>query len=171
MWRIPIVPQELLLKMNSNSPFTSVGQITGFVNMMNDYAFQNPNLQKFIHSTDLHFDVVINEEFFADSFLIFAHKYNAPIITMCEFWQWVNDFEVLKNHSIYLFFYFLYEGPFGITNQIDSQMGLMTPLSIAAHWVNMIHAEWYKVPIIIMKWYYRCCHTRTIWLSISDGIT
>lgn len=52
---------------------------------MNQHAFENPNVQKLIHSTDLHYDVVINEEFFADSFLMFAHKFKAPIITICEY--------------------------------------------------------------------------------------
>lgn len=51
---------------------------------MNEYAFENSNVQKLIHSTNLHYDVVINEEFFADSFLMFAHKFKAPLITMCK---------------------------------------------------------------------------------------
>lgn len=72
------------MTMNSNSPFRSIGELTSFVHMMNEYAFENPNVQKLIHSNDKHFDVVINEEFFADSFLMFAHKFKAPIITMCE---------------------------------------------------------------------------------------
>lgn len=71
--------------MNSNSPFTAVAQITSFINTMNDYAFQSANVQQFIHRTDLHFDVVINEEFFGDSFLMFAHKFKAPIVTMCKY--------------------------------------------------------------------------------------
>lgn len=70
--------------MNENSPFTSVEQRGSFLNMMNDYSLNNVNVQKLIHSTDLHFDVVINEEFWADSFLMFAHKFKAPIITICE---------------------------------------------------------------------------------------
>lgn len=52
---------------------------------MNDYALNNVNVQKLIHSTDLHFDVFINEEFWADSFLLFAYKFKAPIVTICEF--------------------------------------------------------------------------------------
>lgn len=79
------VPQDLLLKMNANSIFASIGQIHEFVHAMNRYAFENSNVQKLIHSTDFQFDVIINEEFFADSFLMFAHKYEAPIITMCEY--------------------------------------------------------------------------------------
>lgn len=71
--------------MNSNSIFISLNQIQGFVHAMNEYAFENANIQKFIHSSEYHFDVIINEEFFADSFLMFAHKFKAPMITICEY--------------------------------------------------------------------------------------
>lgn len=78
------------------------------LNVMNAYALESPNVQKLIHSTDQHFDVIINEDFFGDSFLMFAHKFKAPTITIC---------------------------PFGITNYVDENMGLITPMSIAPHWV------------------------------------
>lgn len=79
-----LVPQELLLKMNANSIFVALSQVQGFVNAMNQYAFENVNVQKFIHSTEFEFDVIINEEFFADSFLMFGHKFKAPLITICK---------------------------------------------------------------------------------------
>lgn len=78
--------------MNTNSIFTSIDQLPDFVHKMNEYAFENANVQKLIHSTNLHFDVVINEEFFADSFLMFAHKFKAPVITMCEYLRKYFDF-------------------------------------------------------------------------------
>lgn len=56
-----------------------------FSKVFNSYAFESDNVQKFIHSTGLHFDVIINEDFFADSFLMFAHKFKAPIVTICPF--------------------------------------------------------------------------------------
>lgn len=103
------VPVEDLFKMGEEqSPFHFINDMPSFSNVMNAYAFENANVQKLIHSTDLHFDVIINEEFFADSFLMFAHKYNAPTITLC---------------------------PFGISNHVDQQQGLMTPWSIAPFWV------------------------------------
>lgn len=79
------VPQEALLTMGEQTPFSFISDMASFPNVMNAYAFENPNVQKLIHSTDLHFDVIINEEFFADSFLMFAHKFKAPIVTICEY--------------------------------------------------------------------------------------
>lgn len=70
--------------MSETSPFSVIGDMSSFTNVMNAYALENPNVQKLIHSTDLHFDIVINEEFFAESFLMFAHKFKAPIVTICE---------------------------------------------------------------------------------------
>lgn len=84
-----------------------INMLKNFPRMMNPYAFENPNVQKFIHSTGLHFDVVISEEFFADSFLMFAHQFQAPIITIC---------------------------PFGSPDWFDRQTGLLTPYSHVPHW-------------------------------------
>jgi glucuronosyltransferase len=47
------------------------------------YVLQQENIQKLIHSTDLHFDVVIVEAFDSECFLGFAHKFEAPIIQVC----------------------------------------------------------------------------------------
>lgn len=79
------VPQDILLQMNADNPFMTIVNMASFTSFMNSYSFGNPNVQKLIHSTDQHFDVVINEEFFADSWLMFAHKFKAPIITICEY--------------------------------------------------------------------------------------
>lgn len=42
-------------------------------------------VQELIHSTDLHFDVIILEAFFSDCFLPFGYKFKAPIIKFCTF--------------------------------------------------------------------------------------
>lgn len=78
------VPQEMLLTLGDTSLFQFIPDMSRITNAMNAYAFENSNVQKLIHSTDQHFDIVINEEFFADSFLMFAHKFKAPIITICK---------------------------------------------------------------------------------------
>lgn len=49
-----------------------------------DFAMNNKNVQKLIHSDDIHFDLVINEEIYHDSFLMFGHKFNAPMVTICK---------------------------------------------------------------------------------------
>lgn len=77
--------QSEFLKMASASVFHSLNNLKRFPRIWNPYALENANVQKFIHSTGLHYDLIINEEFFGDSFLMFAHKFKAPIITICEF--------------------------------------------------------------------------------------
>lgn len=66
------------------SPFLSVFEYTEFCEISADYALSTANIQKFLKRKDLHFDLVINEEFFHDSFLMFAHKFNAPLVTISE---------------------------------------------------------------------------------------
>lgn len=60
-----------------------------------EHALNDPNIRKFIHRTDLHFDLVINEEFFQDSISMFAHKFKAPQITICK--------TILTNNCLLLF--------------------------------------------------------------------
>lgn len=55
----------------------------GFTNIWNLHNIESHASQKLINSTQ-HFDVMINEEFFGDSFLMFAHKFKVPIVTICE---------------------------------------------------------------------------------------
>lgn len=102
------VKQEEFLNRASGSIFSGVHILRDMPKVWNTYAFENQNVQKFIHSTGLHFDLVINEEFFGDSFLMFGHKFKAPIVTIC---------------------------PFGIPEFIDRQQGLLTPSSFVPHWV------------------------------------
>lgn len=49
-----------------------------------EYGLNHPNVQRIIHSKDLHFDLIINEDMFHESWLMFAYKFNAPIVTICE---------------------------------------------------------------------------------------
>lgn len=46
------------------------------------YALENTNVQQFIEQDDTDFDLVISEQFFQEAFLMFAHKYRAPIVTI-----------------------------------------------------------------------------------------
>ena len=49
------------------------------------YVLQQDSIQKLIHSTDLHFDVVIVEAFINECFLGFTHKFQAPLIQVCPY--------------------------------------------------------------------------------------
>lgn len=79
------VPQESLLEMGNTSPFKVIAQSIQRLGVINNYVFQSANVQKFIHSSNFQFDVVINEDFFGESFLMFAYKFKAPIVTICEY--------------------------------------------------------------------------------------
>lgn len=56
-----------------------------YVKNSSEYGLKTSNVQRIIHSKDLHFDLVINADFFHESWLMFAHKFNAPIVTICKF--------------------------------------------------------------------------------------
>lgn len=77
------------LKKNQGSEIVAslfgISQMKTFASIVKPNTFENPNVQKFINSKGLHFDLVINEEFFGDSYLMFAHKFKAPIITIVPF--------------------------------------------------------------------------------------
>jgi hypothetical protein len=66
------------------------------------YVLQQESVQTFNHSTDLHFDVVIDEAFVNECFLGFAHKFQAPKIQVSFYAgescmaDWVRD---LKPYS------------------------------------------------------------------------
>lgn len=68
------------------SAFSSLDVLYLFSKSWNSHALEDKNVQKLINSTGLHFDVVILEEFFIDSFLMFGHKFKAPVVTICKFY-------------------------------------------------------------------------------------
>lgn len=70
------------------------------------YALENANVQQFIEQDDTDFDLVISEQFYQEAFLMFAHKYRAPIVTI---------------------------GTLGYADFMDRAMGLMTPWSFVPH--------------------------------------
>jgi glucuronosyltransferase len=50
--------------------------------MTTEYALNNKNIQEFINRNDLTFDLVISEQFFQEAFLVLAHKYNTPVMSI-----------------------------------------------------------------------------------------
>lgn len=84
MWWLVLASQEVLFNLATSSPFTNINHFQNPPKKWNVHAFQSPEVQKLINSSGLHFDVIINEEFYADSFLMFAHKFKAPIVTICK---------------------------------------------------------------------------------------
>lgn len=72
-----------MIKHSSQSVFHSINILATFPKMMNQHAWENANVQNFAKSTGLHFDVIVIEDFFSDSFLMFAHKHKAPVVAIC----------------------------------------------------------------------------------------
>ncbi|XP_021702436.1 UDP-glucuronosyltransferase 2B7 [Aedes aegypti] len=70
------------------------------------YALESANVQKFIKREDQHFDLIVAEQFFQESLLMFAHKFDAPIITISTI---------------------------GYSDYMDRAMGLLTPWSFVPH--------------------------------------
>lgn len=66
------------------SPFSSLLMLAYFPLMATEHALASENVKNFINSNNYQFDIVINEEFFHDAFLMFGHKFNAPLVTICE---------------------------------------------------------------------------------------
>ncbi|XP_062710991.1 UDP-glucosyltransferase 2-like [Aedes albopictus] len=70
------------------------------------FGLENTNVQTFLKRDDLQFDLVISEQFFQESWLMFAHKYNAPIVTISTY---------------------------GYSDFMDRAMGILTPWSFVPH--------------------------------------
>lgn len=50
-----------------------------------EWCLKNPKIQEFINREDLHFDLIFAEQFFQESMLMFAHKFDAPIVTLSTY--------------------------------------------------------------------------------------
>jgi glucuronosyltransferase len=50
-----------------------------------EWGFKNPKVQQFINRDDLRFDLVLAEFIFQDSWLMFAHKFKAPIVGISKY--------------------------------------------------------------------------------------
>lgn len=74
-----------MIDQSSGSVFSGIDMLAMFPKLMNGYAWENINVQNFVKSTEYHFDVIVAEDFYSDSFLMFAHKHKAPIVTICMF--------------------------------------------------------------------------------------
>lgn len=75
-----------------------------------DHGLNDTNVKKFIHRTDLHFDLVISEELFQESVSMFAHRFKAPLITISAY---------------------------GYSDFFDRQFGMLTPWSHVPHTVSI----------------------------------
>lgn len=49
-----------------------------------EHGLATESIQWLINNTDTHFDLVISEEFFIESWLMFGYKFKAPTITISK---------------------------------------------------------------------------------------
>lgn len=102
-----------------------------------EHAIRDKQVANLINRTDLKFDVIILEQFFHDSWLPFAKKFNAPLITIATL---------------------------GHADYFDNAMGLMTPSYVPHHVLtftdNMTFFErcenffWRLTDSFLRKYYY-----------------
>lgn len=71
-----------------------------------EHALNDPKVKALIASKDKKFDLVILEQFFHESFLMFGHKFKCPVVTI---------------------------GTMGYADNMDHAMGLVTPWSVIPH--------------------------------------
>uniref|UniRef100_A0A182KIS0 UDP-glucuronosyltransferase n=1 Tax=Anopheles christyi TaxID=43041 RepID=A0A182KIS0_9DIPT len=98
------------------------------------WGLQSENVREFIQRTDLTFDLIIAEQFFQESWLMFAHKYKAPIVTISTY---------------------------GYSDFFDGIMGLRTPWSFVPHMVlsydddMMLYQRAYNFMLSLYDWFWR----------------
>lgn len=140
--------QEQLFKISGESPISILFKLPGIRKFVAEYAFDSARVQQFLHRNDLHFDLVINEEFFQESFSMFAFKYKTPLVRISE--QKLKILELLKK--------FFCLGTYGNSDFFDHQMGLITPWSHVPNLLlnyddNMNFFERYhNIFVSIMDW-------------------
>jgi glucuronosyltransferase len=92
----------------SDAPFLAI-KILWFLGLKtSEHALNCSKVQEFMHRRDLTFDLVISEQFYQESLLMFAHKYKTPIVTI---------------------------GTLSYSDFMDRTMGMMTPWSYVPHFM------------------------------------
>lgn len=71
-----------------------------------EYGLKHENVQRLIKSENLHYDLIISEQFYQETWLMFAHKFDTPIVTI---------------------------SPMGYSDYMDYANGLLTPWAYVPH--------------------------------------
>lgn len=58
--------------------FSFVGQTT------TEYALKHRSVQRFLHTNNQQYDLILVEEFYQDAFLMLSHQFRAPIVSICK---------------------------------------------------------------------------------------
>lgn len=103
-----------------------------------EHAFNDKGVANLVNSTGQHFDVIVLEQFFHDSWLPFAQKFNAPMVTIATL---------------------------GHADYFDRSMGFLTPWAFVPHSVltfnddmtfseRVINVFWGLTDAILRRYYY-----------------
>lgn len=87
---------EQIYGMGDQSDFGKMHDFEWFSTPSSEHGLKNANVQKLVHATDLHFDLVISEDIYHYSWLMFGYKFKAPTITIC-----MNSSDTPKSAKIY----------------------------------------------------------------------
>ncbi|XP_017482517.1 PREDICTED: UDP-glucuronosyltransferase 2B13-like [Rhagoletis zephyria] len=99
-------PKDNIFKMRFSNDFQNL-QMWWHVGLLtSEHALNDPKVKSLIASKDLEFDLMVLEQFFHESFLMFAHKFKCPVVTL---------------------------GTMGYADNMDHAMGLLTPWSFVPH--------------------------------------
>ncbi|XP_011194876.2 UDP-glucosyltransferase 2 [Zeugodacus cucurbitae] len=99
-------PRENIFKMHFTSDFENLQMYWHVGLLSSEHAFNDPKVKALIASQDLKFDLIVLEQFYHESFLMFAHKFKCPVVTL---------------------------GTLGYTDNMDHAMGLLTPWATVPH--------------------------------------
>lgn len=78
------VSQDDIYEMKFHSQINMLYAYWGLGLASTEHALNTENVKNFIKNDKSKFDVIFAEQFFQESMLMFAHKYNAPIVTLCK---------------------------------------------------------------------------------------
>ncbi|XP_053663357.1 UDP-glycosyltransferase UGT5-like [Anopheles marshallii] len=103
------LPMEVFYKSQSfGDPFFKMSILWKLGLETAEHAFESANVKKFLKTEGLAFDLLIAEQFVQESFLMFAHKYQVPVVTI---------------------------NTLGHADYIDRAFGLITPWSFVPHFM------------------------------------
>ncbi|XP_073825818.1 UDP-glycosyltransferase family 301 member D1 [Musca autumnalis] len=100
------LPKENIFKMHFASDFQNLQMWWMVGEWTSEHALNDPKVKALIASKDKKFDLVILEQFFHESFLMFGYKFKCPVVTI---------------------------GTMGYADNMDHAMGLVTPWSVIPH--------------------------------------
>ncbi|ETN60500.1 glucosyl/glucuronosyl transferase [Anopheles darlingi] len=101
-------PVEALFAASQSSDFEKLYMYWDLGVNTSRHGLESDPVRQFIARRDLTFDLIIAEQFFQESWLMFAHQYDAPIVTISTY---------------------------GYSDFFDRIMGLRTPLSFVPHMI------------------------------------